>query len=257
MTTPFVVDAASVTGSPAGEGALVQRAVLGRQTDSPWLEQSVLELACGGTCTRATGTAEEVLFVLSGHGTLRAGGATHLLEPEAGAYISPTQEYELTAPRDEELLIVSVRIPDSVEDGSSPARGAVVRRLADQEAADATGERWFRIVSDPTTGLRSATQFVGYIPPGRAPDHFHLYDEVIYVLDGEGRFHAVGGSWPLGSGSCIALPAHTVHCLENTGQDVLRVLAVLRPAGSPAAAYYPEAPSGSANPEQSGSSTST
>jgi hypothetical protein len=31
-----------------------------------------------------------------------------------------------------------------------------------------------------------------------------------------------------------------VHCLENTGAEVMRVVAVFRPAGSPAAAYYPD-----------------
>ena len=116
----------------------------------------------------------------------------------------------------------------------------MVRRLADQEAQAATTDREFRIVADPATGLRSATHFVGYIPTKRAPDHFHTYDEVIYVLDGEGMFRAEGAQQPLGPGSCIELPARTVHCLENTGEDVMRVVAVFRPAGSPAAAYYPD-----------------
>jgi uncharacterized OsmC-like protein len=34
------------------------------------------------------------------------------------------------------------------------------------------------------------TQFVGYIPVGRAPDHFHKYDEVVYVLEGDGALQA-------------------------------------------------------------------
>jgi quercetin dioxygenase-like cupin family protein len=237
--TPFVVDAVSVTGRPAADGALIQRTVLGAHTDCPWLEQSVLELASGGTCTRATGTAEEVLFVLSGHGTLRSASDTHELEPETGAYVSPGQEYELSAPSDEELLIVSVRATNPVPEAGAAAPVAI-RRLADQESAQATAERWFQIVSDPGTGLCSGTQFVGYIPPGRAGDHFHTYDEVIYVLEGEGTFHAAGQSTALRAGSCISLPAHTIHCLENTGPDVMRVLAVFRPAGSPAAAYYPD-----------------
>jgi mannose-6-phosphate isomerase-like protein (cupin superfamily) len=42
------------------------------------------------------------------------------------------------------------------------------------------------------------------------------------------------------AGSCIELPARTVHCLENTGLDVMRLVAVFTPAGSPAAAYYPD-----------------
>jgi quercetin dioxygenase-like cupin family protein len=116
----------------------------------------------------------------------------------------------------------------------------VVRRLADQAEQNATTERSFRIVADPSTGLRSATQFVGYIPTARAPDHFHTYDEVIYVLDGEGRFHAGGVAHPVAPGTCIGLPARTIHCLENTGTDTMRLVAVFRPAGSPAAAYYPD-----------------
>ena len=113
----------------------------------------------------------------------------------------------------------------------------VVRRLADQE--DATTDREFRIVADPASGLRSATHFVGYIPMVRAPEHFHTYDEVIYLLDGTGVFH-VGVAERPRPGSCIQLPARTVHCLENTGNGMMRVVAVFRPAGSPAAAFYPD-----------------
>jgi quercetin dioxygenase-like cupin family protein len=117
----------------------------------------------------------------------------------------------------------------------------VIRRLADQEAQNATTDRTYRIVADPSTGLRSATQFVGYVPTERAPEHFHTYDEVIYLLDGEGTFHtAAGEHTPVKAGSCIELSARTVHCLENTGQDVMRLVAVFRPPGSPAAAYYPD-----------------
>src|SRR5205807_2469464 len=120
--------------------------------------------------------------------------------------------------------------------GADGAARISVRRLADQERHDATTDRWYRIVADPSTGLHSATQFVGYIPTERAPEHFHTYDEVIYVLDGEGTFHADGASRRIGAGSCIELAAGTVHCLENTGDDVMRLVAVFRPPGSPAAA---------------------
>lgn len=239
MSIPLVLDATSVTGRPICEGALIERAVLGPHTGSPWLEQSVLELASGCRAIRNTGGAEEVLFVLRGHGKLCAAGAEHPLEPESGAYLAPARQYELCAPEDEELLMVSVRIPDPV-DGEPAVAAPVVRRLSELVAEDATAEREFRIIADPGSGLRSATHFVGYIPPGRAPDHFHTYDEVIYVLDGQGVFHADGQSWPLADGSCIALPARTVHCLENRGHELMRVVAVFRPAGSPAAAYYPD-----------------
>jgi mannose-6-phosphate isomerase-like protein (cupin superfamily) len=248
--TPVVVDAASVTGRPVEDGALIERAVLGPHTGAPWLELSVLELDAGRSCARDTAGAEEVLFVLSGHGTLRDDGESYALEPESGAYVPAARRYGLSAPDDEELLLVSVRIPDPLRDGTEPPP-ASARRLADQATGEATSDRWFRIISDPGTGLRSATHFVGYIPSGRAPDHFHTYDEVIYVLDGEGAFHVGEDSWPVGRGSAIALPARTIHCLENTGGDAMRVVAVFRPAGSPAEAYYPDGTPATYTHEQS------
>ncbi len=241
------------------------------------LEQTVLVCAPDTTTSRTTGDAEEVLFVVAGQGELRLGGGErHALEPETGVNLGPGQLYDLRNEASDPMRIVCVRIRGAApQDGggaahdgagqdrarhdragheraghdgaghdgaghdAAPAR-TTVRRLADQEEQNATTERSFRIVADPATGLRSATQFVGYIPTARAPDHFHTYDEVIYVLDGEGEFHAGGTTRQIGAGSCIELPARTIHCLENTGRDVMRLVAVFRPPGSPAAAYYPD-----------------
>jgi len=202
------------------------------------LEQAVIECAPGTSISRAAGEAEEVLFVLDGTGELTLAGERYPLEPESGAYLAPGEEYEVDSAGPGPLRVVAVRIEDPVA-GESPSR-AVVRRLADQEEQAATTSRTFRIVADPSTGLRSATQFVGYVPTERAPDHFHTYDEVIYVLEGEGTLHTGGDRTPVAAGSCLELPAGTVHCLENTGEDVMRLVAVFRPAGSPAAAYYPD-----------------
>jgi quercetin dioxygenase-like cupin family protein len=202
------------------------------------LEQQVLECAPGRAYPRDTGDADEVLFVLEGAGTLTLDGDEHELAAESGAYLAPGERYELRNHGSSRLRLVAVRIPDPelVPDDHR----TVVRRLADQAAEAATAEREFRIVADPSTGLGSATHFVGYIPRGRAPDHFHTYDEVIYVLDGEGILHTDSSEQPLAAGSWIELPARTVHCLENSGDHVMRVVAVFRPAGSPAAAYYPD-----------------
>ena len=222
----------------------VDGVVIGPPTGFTALEQSLLEIEPRTSTPRATGAAEEALFVVSGSGRLRSGGKAHVLEPESGAVLGPQESYVLEAGAEEVLRVVAVRVPLAGELGSRegpPAPpGATVHRLSDQEAAAATSDREFRIVADPARGLSSATHFVGYIPPVRAPDHFHTYDEVIYVLDGEGALHVGGESHPVAAGSSIQLPARTVHCLENTADTVMRVVAVFRPAGSPAAAYYPD-----------------
>src|SRR3954454_18245768 len=204
------------------------------------LAQSVIEFAPGRSQPRETGDCEEVLFVLSGEGELLLDGAEHHLEPEAGAYLAPGERYEIDNRGEELLKVVCVSVPHPPEANGQEGDRQVVRRLADQEAQDATTDRQFRVVADPDSGLRSATHFVGYIPVAKAPDHFHYYDEVIYVLEGDGAMHMNGESIRLSPGSCIHLPARTVHCLENVGDDVMKVVAVFRPAGSPAAAYYPD-----------------
>jgi mannose-6-phosphate isomerase-like protein (cupin superfamily) len=213
------------------------RPTLGPQTGFEALEQAVLELSPGSSQAIDVGPAEETLFVLEGIGTVSVAGEQHALEPEVGLYLPPESTFELHNPGPATLRAVAVRVPEPVQSEDAQPRPAVCR-LEDSELEPATAAREFRIVADPSTGLRSATQFVGYIPTERAPDHFHTYDEVIYVLDGEGVMHAGEINEPLAPGSCIQLPARTVHCHENTGTAPMRVVGVFRPAGSPAAAYY-------------------
>jgi len=107
-----------------------------------------------------------------------------------------------------------------------------IARLDDQPV-QRTGDRWYRELIQGET-----TMFVGSIPPGRAPDHFHLYEEVLCILDGVGIMHKAGEpDVPIARGSCIFLPRTLRHCVENTGSGELRLLGVFYPAGSPAVRY--------------------
>jgi uncharacterized cupin superfamily protein len=119
---------------------------------------------------------------------------------------------------------------DPLPAGTSPA----IRDFADCPV-ETTGDRQFRVLFGPARGCSVATQFVGEIPPGRAPEHSHPYDEVVLILAGEGVAHVGGAGHRLAPGTCAHLPPGLPHCLENTGQDMLRVLGVFHPADSPAA----------------------
>jgi mannose-6-phosphate isomerase-like protein (cupin superfamily) len=237
MPTVNVVHAAEVEPFHNAQTGLTVRPTVGPRTKFDSLEQAVLECPPGRSQTISIGEVEETLFVLEGRGAIHVKGQSLPLEPEAGVYLPPGSEFTLESSEAAPLRVVAVRVPDPSPGPPSPA---AVSRLADQALEPATTQRRFRIVANPANGLRSATHFVGYIPTDRAPDHFHTYDEVIYVLDGEGVMHAGAFSGPVSAGACIQLPARTVHCLQNTGTEPMRIVAVFRPAGSPAAAFYPD-----------------
>ena len=197
------------------------------------LEQRVLRLAAGSSEERATGHRQEVLYVAAGEGTLYVGTEAHALAPDTGAFLVPGDEYAVENPGPDELLLVLVTAPCEGE-----CRSQVTVRYADRESLPATPNREFRFLVNEDLGCLDVTQFVGTIPPGRAPLHSHHYDEVVYVVEGEGVLHLGGEDTPIRPGSCIHLPPLQEHCLENTGPTPMRVLGVFHPSGSPAAKAY-------------------
>lgn len=175
--------------------------------------------------------ADEVIFVLDGEGELEVGGEHHPLRPGTSAFLAGGTPWRAHGVRALSVL---------VHDPPPAAAPFAVRDLTAEEKGSATAGRQFVLGARPELGCTSATQFIGLVPPGRAPDHFHTYDEVIYVLEGQGELYVGGESAALRPGSCVRLPARLVHCLANTGASELRLLGVFRPAGSPAEAYYPD-----------------
>ena len=167
------------------------------------------------------------LRVLELHGEVELHNPAHdellyALETNTGIYIPAGQ----TMPLRGEMTLVSSRAP-------APQRSTATQTVRlDDQPVQKTGDRWYRELIQGET-----TQFVGSIPPGRAPDHFHLYEEVICILQGSGTMWAGSSSTPIAPGSCIFLPRRQVHCVENTGTGELRLLGMFYPAGSPAVRY--------------------
>lgn len=189
----------------------------------------------GPAPSTANADDDEVVFVLSGSGAATVGGEPAELAPGTALWVARGTEWSVDGADGLEALSVLVRDPLPADGRTHAIVGA-----DDAEDGAATAGRHFRLLATPDRGCASVTQFVGFIPVGRAPDHFHTYDEVVYVLQGTGALHIDGETAPLRRGSAVHLPARLVHCLENTGPDEMHVLGVFRPAGSPAEAYYPD-----------------
>jgi mannose-6-phosphate isomerase-like protein (cupin superfamily) len=241
VTATLVDEGAVVARCDPGDSATV-RVTLDAAVGCRSIEQRVMRFGPGRSTPRRA-PCEEVWYVVAGRGTLRPGPesgpgeAGHALGPGTGVLLAPGSTWAVDNPEDnperEEILVVSVRVPGVRGGGAAPGGAVAIVHLADQPAIP-TGDREFRILVDPSVGCQGITQFVGWIPPGRAPAHSHTYEEVVYVLEGQGLLHVDGSRRAIGAGSCIHLPPPLPHCLENTGSTPMRVLGVFHPAGSPA-----------------------
>jgi mannose-6-phosphate isomerase-like protein (cupin superfamily) len=237
MASRFVVHRDTIAARPVA-GA-TERPVLTQEFGSAFLTQTVRALDSGSTSgPHESGENEEVLFVLAGTGALLLGNQEIDFAPESGMLIVPGETYRLRADSATEIVVVRVLHPVAeVETG--PRR--VISRLDEQDVGQATAGREYRILTGQSTGFRSGTHFVGYIPTGAAaPVHYHRYDEVIYVIEGAAVLHIEGEHNPLRAGSSVLLPSRVLHQIENTGDIPFREVAVFVPGGSPAAAYLPD-----------------
>ena len=232
----FVVNEQDVAGAREDGDTAEVRTTIDASNGCERLEQHVVRFAPGRSMERVNEGRQEVLYVVSGRGTLRLDGGEHVLEPQTGAFLAPGETYSVDNPGPEELLVVSVTAPAG--DAGVGANRKVTVRYADQPSLGATADREFRYVINQDAGCLEVTQFVGEIPPSRAPEHHHTYDEVVYVIEGEGVYHIGGDDIPMSQGTCIHLPPLVRHCLENTGSQKMRVLGVFHPSGDPSRAYF-------------------
>jgi mannose-6-phosphate isomerase-like protein (cupin superfamily) len=228
----FVIEEQDVVGVREDGDTAEVRTTIDAAHGCERLEQRVLRFAPGRSLERGDDDRQEALYVVAGCGTLNLAGVEHELEPETGVFIAPGERYTVDNAGSDELMVVSVTAPES-EHGIGATRRVLVR-YAEQPALPASPNREFRYLVNQEAGCLDMTQFVGVIPPSRAPLHSHTYDEVVFVLEGDGVYHIGEDEIPLGPGTCIHLPPLVLHCLENIGTTDMRVLGVFHPSGDPA-----------------------
>ena len=248
-------------GSPDTVGSMKIWRQIGRNTGAQAISLRILEFGPGSSPVIQNHEADEVFYYLEQIDVALALKETCLVRineeafditAQTGFYLAPGQTMTVENSGTEPVVLVSAQCPEPAGDAemidSEDGRRGRLRsqqdrslkfqavRLADR-AAIPTADRWYRVLVDDEVGSDQVTQFVGSIPPGRAPDHFHQYEEVLFILRGEGRMWAGETNTPIGPGSCIYLPKGQVHCVENTGVNELRLLGVFYPAGSPSVRY--------------------
>jgi len=244
-------------GVPDRSGTLSVWRQIGRDVGALAISLRILEFSRGISPGIANDESDEVLYFsesLEGaaHGRDRVNvfidGWSCEVGPQTGIYLRPRQILTVENRGSDPIVFVSSQCPEPnsrtqflasltlPKDNSVMPQPPPTVGLADRDAIP-TGDRWYRVLVDDHIGSSRVTQFIGSIPPGRAPDHFHQYEEVLFILRGQGRMWAGQFYTAIGPGSCVFLPTGQIHCVENTGKDELRLLGVFYPAGSPSVRY--------------------
>ena len=192
-------------------------------------------VGAGETATIGDADADTLLYVASGTGTISL-GASGSLAARSAALVPGGEQAAVTA--SDALDLVVLTVGSGAERHAPIGARALTSSLDDASAQQATGSRSFQILFDASNGSTRATLFAGFVPPGKAPWHYHLYDEIVWIPEGPGRVHVDGGSEKLGPGSAFRLRPRDVHIVENTSADRdLTIIGFFTPAGSPSAAY--------------------
>jgi quercetin dioxygenase-like cupin family protein len=200
------------------------------------LQQRVVRFSPGRSHERSTDGRHELLYVISGSGELELDGERHALDTGTGAFIAPGETYAIDNPGPDMLRVVAVAATADLP--VDDARRRVTIRFDDQPEHTASVERTFRYLINQDAGCLDVTQFVGIVQPSKAPFHSHPYEELGYIVKGEGVAHVAGQSTPLKPGSCFHLPPEKVHCIENVGPEPMHILGVFHPSDSPANRVY-------------------
>jgi quercetin dioxygenase-like cupin family protein len=201
--------------------------------DGSELALEALRLEPGASVELGDDLQDTLLFVHAGGGTLDGasldGRCAGLVAAGAGGTL-------LAGP--EGLACVRATVGASTDLHAPMGATEPAVTLDHVEPGKATGSRSFQVLFGPHNGSTRATLFVGYIPPGKAPWHYHLYDEIVWILRGEGRLYLGESVEALAPGVAFRLHPREVHIVENTQPDAeLAVLGIFTPAGSPSAAY--------------------
>ncbi|MBL5972369.1 MAG: hypothetical protein D3X82_00960 [Candidatus Leucobacter sulfamidivorax] len=212
------------------------------QHQLPEIDESPLSLDAvfldpGSVFETSGSAADEIIFVQSGsvdatvNGNTEAllrGGAMHLIEESSAQLVAG----------DKGAQLFKFIIGRSADEHAPLGEYQAFNHTDFSDLDVATSNRSFQILFGPQNGSYYATFFVGIVPPGAAPQHFHQYDEIVILSEGEITFHQPTLSVPAKIGTAFRILPRDLHINENTSKsEDLIELGIFTPAGSPSAAY--------------------
>jgi mannose-6-phosphate isomerase-like protein (cupin superfamily) len=228
-------------------GTWTARTVISQNSGAQRITQTVSDYGPGLSPSVVNPTAEEVLYVAAGVGKCHVSGFEYALRSGAAIFVPPGAVYNIENTGAETMRLVSSCCPEDPQrriiDGPLPTgSGQPPRLLVHEDLREdihAGQDRLFRYLVYKDLGCEQITQFAGWIPPSKAPVHYHTYEEGVFILEGRGIVHTEDESCEFGAGSSIYFPIGVRHCVENPGTSTIKLLGAFYPSGSPGEAYEP------------------
>jgi mannose-6-phosphate isomerase-like protein (cupin superfamily) len=228
-------------------GNWTARTVISRDSGAQRITQTVSDYAPGLSPAMVNPGAEEVLYVVSGQGKCGVNGFEYALSAGSAVFVPPGAVYSIENTGAETIRLVSSCCPQDprrhIVDGPLPeASGTPPPLLVHEDHREdirAGQDRLFRYLVYTDLGCKQITQFAGWIPPSKAPVHYHTYEEGIFILEGRGIVHTEAESCEFGPSCSIYFPIGVRHCVENPGTSTIKLLGAFYPSGSPGEAYEP------------------
>lgn len=232
-------------GPVSTNGNWTARTVISKGTGAEHITQTVSTYTAGLSPAVVNPNAEEALYIAAGSGICHIDGFEYPISQGAAIFIPPGAVYSIENTGVDSIRIVSACCPEDpqrhiVENppaADAGSRSNLMVHENDREAIRAGKDRQFRYLVNAELDCKQITQFAGWIPPSKAPIHYHTYEEGIYILEGHGVVHADDDSCEFGPGSSVYFPIGVRHCVENPGASVIKLLGAFYPSGSPAVAY--------------------
>lgn len=101
------------------------------------------------------------------------------------------------------------------------------------EALDLPGRHLRWLVTNENTGAHHCSMCVIEVQPGQTvrPAHSHpKSEEIIYLLSGSGRVYIEGVVEPVSAGCAVLFPQGSIHMLQNSGNELMKVACFFAPA---------------------------
>lgn len=238
----FVIDQSDLDLERRGTLSWAQ--VIGEADQACALSLFYLESRPGISPAILTGKSEAVLYLQRGNCQVSICGRSYETTAGDGLYVRSGEYFKFENSGDETAewlvsfcpLVQGLRFAETETatfDEQYPNRHVAGR----QGTLHETEGRYYKLLAGPSVGSEKVTQFIGRIPPSKAPEHFHLYEEAICILSGNGRMWNGEKSTEVRPGSMIFLPRKQAHNLECLSAEGMELMGVFYPAGSPAINY--------------------